>query len=219
MIGASAAMSLADVPFNGPIGCCRVGYTDGEYQLNPSRAQLDDSELDLIVAGTDSAVLMVESEADELSEEVMLGAVMFGHEQSKTVIDEIKAFVAEVGNTRTAWVAPEVDTDLINTVNTDCEAGVSDAYKISDKLERLNKLDDIKAALIAKHTAAEDAKWSASDLSDAFYKLEKKVVRESVIAGNPRIDGRDTTTVRPLHIRTGVLERTHGSALFTRGET
>ena len=219
MIGASAAMSLADVPFNGPIGCCRVGYTDGEYQLNPSRVQLDDSELDLIVAGTDSAVLMVESEADELSEEVMLGAVMFGHEQSKTVIDEIKAFVAEVGNTRTAWVAPEVDTDLINTVNTDCEAGVSDTYKISDKLERLNKLDDIKAALIAKHTAAEDAKWSASDLSDAFYKLEKKVVRESVIAGNPRIDGRDTTTVRPLHIRTGVLERTHGSALFTRGET
>ena len=219
MIGASAAMSLADVPFNGPIGCCRVGYADGEYQLNPNREQLDESELDLIVAGTDTAVLMVESEADELSEEVMLGAVMFGHEQSQIVINEINAFTAEVGNTRTEWLAPEVDTDLINTVSTDCETDVSDAYKISDKLERLNKLDDIKAALIEKHTSAEDAKWSDAELSDAFYKLEKKVVRESIIAGNPRIDGRDTTTVRPLHIRTGVLERTHGSALFTRGET
>ncbi len=219
MIGASAAMSLADVPFNGPVGCCRVGYTDGEYQLNPSREQLDESELDLIVAGTDTAVLMVESEADELSEDVMLGAVMFGHEQSQLLINEINAFVAEVGNTRTEWVAPEVDNDLINTVNGDCEADVSAAYKISDKLERLNKLDDVKAALIEKHTSGDDAKWSDSDLSGAFYKLEKKVVRESVIAGNPRIDGRDTTTVRPLHIRTGVLERTHGSALFTRGET
>lgn len=229
MIGASAAMSLADVPFNGPIGCCRVGYTDGEYQLNPSREQLDESELDLIVAGTASAVLMVESEADELSEEVMLGAVMFGHEQSQIVINEIKAFAAEVGNTRTEWNAPEVDTDLISTVNTDCESDVADAYKISDKLKRLNKLDDIKAALIEKYSsssekgssdkAAEDTKWSDSDLSDAFYKLEKKVVRESIIAGNPRIDGRDTKTVRPLHIRTGILERTHGSALFTRGET
>ncbi|MBE9527356.1 MAG: polyribonucleotide nucleotidyltransferase [Proteobacteria bacterium] len=219
MIGASAAMSLADVPFNGPVGCCRVGYTDGEYQLNPSREQLDESELDLIVAGTDTAVLMVESEADELSEDVMLGAVMFGHEQSQLLINEIKAFVAEVGNTRTEWVAPEVDSDLISTVNGDCEADVSAAYKISDKLERLNKLDDVKAALIEKHASNEDAKWSDSDLSGAFYKLEKKVVRESIIAGNPRIDGRDTTTVRPLHIRTGVLERTHGSALFTRGET
>ncbi|MCU7836802.1 MAG: polyribonucleotide nucleotidyltransferase [gamma proteobacterium symbiont of Taylorina sp.] len=224
MIGASAAMSLADVPFNGPIGCCRVGYTDGEYQLNPSRDQLDESELDLIVAGTDTAVLMVESEADELSEEVMLGAVMFGHEQLQTVVNEINAFAAEVGNTRTEWIAPEVDGDLISTVNGDCEDDVITAYKICDKLERLNKLDDIKAAMIEKHSgssekAAEDAKWSDSDLSGAFYKLEKKVVRESIIAGNPRIDGRDTTTVRPLHIRTGVLERTHGSALFTRGET
>ena len=219
MIGASAAMSLADVPFSGPIGCCRVGYTEGEYQLNPSREQLDESELDLIVAGTESAVLMVESEADELSEDVMLGAVMYGHEQLQTVISEIKAFAAEVGNTRTEWTAPVVDSNLISTVNAECETDVIEAYKVSDKLERLNKLDDIKASLIEQQTAAEDAKWSGSDLSGAFYKLEKKVVRESIIAGNPRIDGRDTTTVRPLHIRTGVLERTHGSALFTRGET
>ncbi|MCU7939321.1 MAG: polyribonucleotide nucleotidyltransferase [gamma proteobacterium symbiont of Bathyaustriella thionipta] len=219
MIGASAAMSLADVPFNGPVGCCRVGYIDGEYALNPSREQLDESELDLIVAGTDTAVLMVESEADELSEDVMLGAVMFGHEQSNIVINEINAFVAEVGNTRSEYIAAAVDEDLINTVNAECEAAVSEAYKVSDKLERLNKLDDIRAALIEKLASADDAKWSDSDLSGAFYKLEKKVVRSSIIAGNPRIDGRDTKTVRPLHIRTGVLERTHGSALFTRGET
>jgi len=219
MIGASAAMSLADVPFNGPIGCCRVGYIDGEYAVNPSREQLDESELDLIVAGTDTAVLMVESEADELSEDIMLGAVMFGHEQSITVINEINAFVAEVANPKTEYVAPAVDEELINTVNTECEASVAEAYKISDKLVRLNKLDDIRAELINKLSSADDAKWSDSELSNAFYKLEKKVVRSSIIAGNPRIDGRDTKTVRPLHIRTGVLERTHGSALFTRGET
>ncbi|RKZ96832.1 MAG: polyribonucleotide nucleotidyltransferase [Gammaproteobacteria bacterium] len=219
MIGASAAMSLADVPFNGPIGCCRVGYIDGEYAVNPSREQLDESELDLIVAGTDTAVLMVESEADELSEDIMLGAVMFGHEQSITVINEINAFVAEVANPKTEYVAPAVDEELVNTVNTECEASVAEAYKISDKLVRLNKLDDIRAELINKLSSADDAKWSDSELSNAFYKLEKKVVRSSIIAGNPRIDGRDTKTVRPLHIRTGVLERTHGSALFTRGET
>ncbi len=220
MIGASAAMTLADVPFNGPIGCCRVGYADGEYQLNPNRDQLDESELDLIVAGTESAVLMVESEADELPEEVMLGAVMYGHEQLQTVITEIKSFTDEVGNnSKTPWVAAEVDADLIAAVNSECQDDVSAAYKISDKLERLNKLDDIRGALIDKHSTSADAKWSDSDLSDAFYKLEKNVVRSSIIDGNPRIDGRDTKTVRPLHIRTGVLERTHGSALFTRGET
>ena len=220
MIGASAAMSLADVPFSGPIGCCRVGYADGEYQLNPNRDQLDESELDLIVAGTESAVLMVESEADELPEEVMLGAVMYGHEQLQTVIKEIIAFTDEVGNnSKTPWVAAEVDADLIAAVNSECQDDVSAAYKISDKLERLNKLDDIRGALIEKHSTSADAKWSDSDLSDAFYKLEKNVVRSSIIDGNPRIDGRDTKTVRPLHIRTGVLERTHGSALFTRGET
>ena len=219
MIGASAAVSLADVPFNGPVGCCRVGYIDGEYALNPTREQLDESELDLIVAGTDSAVLMVESEADELSEDIMLGAVMFGHEQSKTVVDEIKAFVEQVGNAKTDYVAPEVDTDLIDTVAAECETAVTDAYKISDKLERLNTLDDIRSALIEKIAGKENAKWNDNELSGAFSKLEKKVVRGSIIAGNPRIDGRDTKTVRPLHMRTGVLERTHGSALFTRGET
>ena len=219
MIGASAALSLADVPFNGPIGCCRVGYSEGEYQLNPTREQLDESELDLVVAGTDTAVLMVESEADELPEDVMLGAVMYGHEQLQTVINEINEFVKEVGVTRTEWTAPEVDQELVDTVAGECEADVVETYKISDKLERLNKLDDIRNALIEKFASGEDAKWDAAELSNAFYKLEKKVVRGSILAGNPRIDGRDTKTVRPLHIRTGVLERTHGSALFTRGET
>ncbi len=219
MIGASAALSLADVPFNGPIGCCRVGYTDGEYQLNPTREQLDESELDLVVAGTDSAVLMVESEADELPEDVMLGAVMFGHEQLQTVINEINDFTKEVGVSKTQWNAAEVDQDLVSTVTGECEADVVASYQISDKLERLNRLDDIRSALIEKFASAEDAKWDAADISGAFSKLEKKVVRGSIIAGNPRIDGRDTKTVRPLHIRTGVLERTHGSALFTRGET
>ena len=219
MIGASAALSLADVPFNGPIGCCRVGYSEGEYQLNPTREQLDESELDLVVAGTDTAVLMVESEADELPEDVMLGAVMYGHEQLQTVINEINEFVKEVGVTKTEWTAPEVDQELVDTVAGECEADVVETYKISDKLERLNKLDDIRNALIEKFASGEDAKWDAAELSNAFYKLEKKVVRGSILAGNPRIDGRDTKTVRPLHIRTGVLERTHGSALFTRGET
>ncbi len=219
MIGASAALSLADVPFNGPIGCCRVGYSEGEYQLNPTREQLDESELDLVVAGTDTAVLMVESEADELPEDVMLGAVMYGHEQLQTVITEINEFVKEVGVTKTEWTAPEEDQELIQTVASECESAVVETYKISDKLERLNKLDDIRNALIEKFASDEDAKWDAAELSNAFYKLEKKVVRGSIIAGNPRIDGRDTKTVRPLHIRTGVLERTHGSALFTRGET
>ncbi|WP_198264640.1 polyribonucleotide nucleotidyltransferase [sulfur-oxidizing endosymbiont of Gigantopelta aegis] len=219
MIGASAAMSLADVPFNGPIGCCRVGYIDEQYVLNPGREMLDDSELDLVVAGTDTAVLMVESEADELSEEVMLGAVMYGHEQFQTVINEIKAFVAEVGNTRSEYTPAAVDQALVDAVKAECETAVSDAYKISDKLARLNTLDDVRAALIDKLASGDDAKWTDSDVSGAFYKLEKNVVRSSIIAGNPRIDGRDTKTVRPLHIRTGVLERTHGSALFTRGET
>ncbi len=219
MMGASAAMTLADVPFNGPIGCCRVGYTEGEYLLNPTREQLDESELDLIVAGTDTAVLMVESEADELPEDVMLGAVMFGHEQSQTIIHEINAFAEQVGNKKTAWTASEVDENLTNAVNAECEDDVKAAYTISHKLERLNRLDDIRNALIEKHTSAEDGQWSASDLSNAFYKLEKKVVRSNIIAGKPRIDGRDTKTVRPLSMRTGVLERTHGSALFTRGET
>jgi polyribonucleotide nucleotidyltransferase len=219
LIGASAALSISGVPFNGPVGACRVGYIDGAYVLNPGREQLDESELDLVVAGTDSAVLMVESEADELPEDVMLGAVMFGHEQFQSAISAISDFAAKVGNPASDWTAPEVDTDLSDAVKAECETAVTEAYAISDKLKRLNTLDDVRNALIEKLTAEDEPRWNDSELSGAFGKLEKKVVRGSVIAGNPRIDGRDTKTVRPLIMRTGVLPTTHGSALFTRGET
>jgi polyribonucleotide nucleotidyltransferase len=219
LLGASAALSISSVPFNGPAGACRVGYIDGEYVVNPGREQLDESELDLVVAGTESAVLMVESEADELPEDVMLGAVMFGHEQFQVAIKSIKEFAAKVGNPESDWVAPEVDTDLVDAVNAECETAVTAAYAISDKLERLNTLDTIRHALIEKLTAEEEPRWNETELSAAFGKLEKRIVRGSVLAGNPRIDGRDTKTVRPLMMRTGVLPTTHGSALFTRGET
>jgi polyribonucleotide nucleotidyltransferase len=219
LIGASAALSISGVPFNGPVGACRVGYIDGEYVVNPGREQLDESELDLVVAGTESAVLMVESEADELPEDVMLGAVMFGHEQFQIAVKAISEFAAKVGNPESDWTAPEVDNDLVDAVNAECETAVTAAYAISDKLERLNTLDTIRGALIEKITAEDEPRWNDSDLSGAFGKLEKKVVRGSVISGNPRIDGRDTKTVRPLVMRTGVLPTTHGSALFTRGET
>ncbi len=219
LLGASAALSISGVPFNGPVGASRVGYIDGEYVLNPGREQLDESELDLVVAGTDSAVLMVESEADELSEEIMLGAVMFGHDGFQVAIDAIAEFTKKVGNPETDWVAPEVDKDLVDAVNSECQDAVAKAYAISDKLDRLNTLSDIKGNLIEKLTSGDEARWNDGELSGAFGKLEKTVVRGSVIAGNPRIDGRDTKTVRPLVMRTGVLPTTHGSALFTRGET
>jgi len=220
LIGASAALSISGAPFNGPVGACRVGYNDdNEYVLNPGREELDESALDLIVAGTESAVLMVESEADELPEDVMLGAVMFGHEQFQVAINAIKDFAAQVNTPAIEWTAPEVNVELTDAVASECEASVSEAYKISDKLERLNTLDDIRNALIEKIAAEDEPRWNSDELCGAFYKLEKKVVRGSVLAGNPRIDGRDTKTVRPLMMRTGVLPRTHGSALFTRGET
>ena len=220
LLGASAALSISGAPFNGPVGACRVGYNDdGEFVLNPGREELDESALDLIVAGTESAVLMVESEADELPEDVMLGAVMFGHEQFQVAISAIKDFAAQVNTPAIEWTAPEVNVELNEAVANECEASVSDAYKISDKLERLNTLDDIRNALVEKIAAEDEPRWNSDELCGAFYKLEKKVVRGSVLAGNPRIDGRDTKTVRPLVMRTGVLPRTHGSALFTRGET
>jgi len=219
LIGASAALSISGVPFNGPAGACRVGYIDGEYVVNPGREQLDESELDLVVAGTESAVLMVESEADELPEDVMLGAVMFGHEQFQVSIKAINEFAAKVGNADSDWTAPEVDTDLVDAVNAECETAVTEAYAISDKLERLNTLDTVRNGLIEKLTSEDEPRWNESELSGAFGKLEKRIVRGSVLAGNARIDGRDTKTVRPLIMRTGVLPTTHGSALFTRGET
>ncbi len=219
LIGASAAMSISSVPFNGPAGACRVGYIDGEYVLNPGREQLDESELDLVVAGTDSAVLMVESEADELPEDVMLGAVMFGHDGFQVAIKAINDFTAQVGSPVSDWAAAEVDSNLVDAVNAESETAVTAAYAIGDKLERQDKLSALRSEMIEKLTAGDDARWSDSELSGAFSKLEKHIVRGSVLAGNARIDGRDTKTVRPLVMRTGLLPTTHGSALFTRGET
>jgi len=220
MIGTSAALAISGAPFNGPIGAARVGYRDGEYLLNPGMESLKTSDLDLVVAGTDSAVLMVESEANCLSEEVMLGAVMFGHEQMQAVINTIIDFAAEVGNERWEWTAPEKDTALEEAVTEAATAGLTDAYQIAEKLARYGKVDEVRNAAIEKLAAGEGEEgWSADDISGAFSSLEKRIVRGRIIDGHPRIDGRDTSTVRAINVRVGVLPRTHGSALFTRGET
>ena len=217
LIGTSAAMAISGMPFNGPIGAARVGYKDGEYLLNPTKAQLEESDLDLVVAGTANAVLMVESEANCLTEEVMLGSVVFGHEQFQPVITAINEFKAAVNTPEWDWTAPELDEDLLAKVTSASEAQIGDAYTIADKLERQNKLSEIRAAVVAE-LESEDGP-SEADIRGMLSKIEKKIVRGRIIAGEKRIDGRDTATVRPITVRTGVLPRTHGSAVFTRGET
>ena len=218
MIGASAALSLSGAPFQGPIGGARVGYINGEYVLNPSKSQLADSDLDLVVAGTEQAVLMVESEASNLSEEIMLGAVVFGHEQMQVAISAINELAAEAGRPAFDWQPPEVDSDLVAAVAQQGEAKIAEAYLITDKQERYATIGEIKSAVIEAVADAE-SNWSAADVSGEFGRLESRLVRERVLAGEPRIDGRDTKTVRPISVRTGFLPRTHGSASFTRGET
>ncbi|KDD81206.1 polyribonucleotide nucleotidyltransferase [Glaesserella parasuis] len=218
MIGASAALSLSGVPFNGPIGAARVGFIDNQFVLNPTTSEQRLSRLDLVVAGTDKAVLMVESEADILTEEQMLAAVVFGHEQQQVVIENIKEFVKEAGKPRWDWVAPEPNTDLINKVKALAEARLGDAYRITEKQARYEQIDAIKADAIAQLTA-EDETISSGKIVDIITALESQIVRSRIIAGEPRIDGRTVDTVRALDICTGVLPRTHGSALFTRGET
>ncbi len=219
MLGTSAALAASGIPFAGPIGAAQVGYKDGEYILNPSVAQLEESDLDLIVAGTEHAVLMVESEAKELSEEVMLGAVVFGHEQMQSAISAIKEFAAEVGNETWEWTAAEKDTALAKSVADICEADLKDAFSTADKMERQDKIAATKTKLIDALATDEEDAPSESDISNAFKDLEKSIVRSRIIAGEPRIDGRDSTTVRGIKSRVGILPRTHGSALFTRGET
>ncbi len=220
IIGASAAMSLSGAPFAGPLGAARVGYKDGSYILNPSKDELETSDLDLVVAGTDEAVLMVESEAKMLSEEVMLGAVMFGHEQMQVVITAINELKAEVGVTNWEWTAAPVDEALAAKVAEISTAAITDAYQIADKLQRQDAVKAARNAAVEALAVAEGEEgWNASDISDAFGKLEKKVVRGRIISGEKRIDGRNTSDVRQITVRTGVLPRTHGSALFTRGET
>ena len=218
LLGASAALALSGMPFAGPVGGARVGYVNGQYVLNPTAEQLLGSSLDLVVAGTEQAVLMVESEANRLSEEVMLGAVMFGHESMQVAIQAIKELAAEAGKPSWEWSAPEVDPELTAAV-AEHAAALDGAYQISDKQERYALVGDIKAAAIEALSGAEGSKWTADQVSGALAKLESVTVRNRVLDGAPRIDGRDTRTVRPIAVRTGILPRGHGSALFTRGET
>ena len=218
MAGASAAIAISGIPFNGPIGGVRVGYLDGQYVLNPSLTELERSQLNLVVAGTESAVLMVESEAEELSEQVMLDAVIFGHEQMQPVIRAIGELAREAGKPAWEWAPKPEDLDLKDAVGTRC-AGIGDAYRLHDKLERRDRLVQLRAGIIEELTGAEDSQWSGAEVYAAIDDYEKKLVRARVADGEPRIDGRDHRTVREIHNRVGVLPRTHGSALFTRGET
>jgi len=219
MIGASAALAISGMPFAGPISAAKVGYVDGEYVLNPGNAALEDSKLELVVAGTRDAVLMVESEAEGLSEEIMLGAVMFGHEHMQVAIDTINELAAEVGKPAWEWQAPEADEELAAAVAGAAEGALADAYRITDKQERQAAVSAAKDAAVEALAGGDDARWSADDVKAAASKLEKSIVRGRVIKGEPRIDGRDHKTVRPIDVEVGVLPRAHGSAIFTRGET
>ncbi len=219
MLGASAALALSGVPFQGPIGAAKVGYKDGQYILNPTNAQLKQSQLDLVVAGTAEAVLMVESEAQALPEDVMLGAVVFGHEQMQTAIRAINELKAEAGKPAWDWKPAATNAELEAALSSQVEAALNDAYKITEKQARRNRIQEIREGAIASLAGAEGAAFTADQVAKAFGDLEYNIVRRRVLAGEPRIDGRDMKTVRPISIRTGVLPRTHGSALFTRGET
>jgi polyribonucleotide nucleotidyltransferase len=219
MIGASAALALSGMPFAGPIGAAKVGYSNEQYILNPGLAELENSNLELVVAGTKDAVLMVESEADCLSEDIMLGAVMFGHEQLQAAITAIEELAAEAAKPAWDWEAPAEDLDLASAVAAQAEASLTEAYQVTDKQERQSAVGDIKAAATEALAGDENSQWSADDVKGALYKLEKSIVRNRVIAGDPRIDGRDHKTVRPIDVKVGMLPRAHGSAIFTRGET
>ena len=218
MIGAAAALAVSGIPFNGPLGGARVGYIDGQYVLNPTKTQLESSALDLVVAGTESAVLMVESEASELPEEVMLGSVMFGHEKIQTALGLIKELQADAGKEAWDWTAPEKDTALYDSVKANAYEGITSAYAISDKVERLEALGTVRDAAV-EALENDETGVSAEDVRGVFSKLEKELVRGKIIAGDPRIDGRSTADVRNVTVETTLLPRVHGSALFTRGET
>ncbi|WP_431224022.1 polyribonucleotide nucleotidyltransferase [Serratia sp. L9] len=218
MIGASAALSLSGIPFNGPIGCARVGYINDQYVLNPTTDELKESRLDLVVAGTAGAVLMVESEADVLSEDQMLGAVVFGHDQQQVVIENINALVAEAGKPKWDWQPAAINEALHARVAELAESRLGDAYHITEKQERYTQVDAIKDSVV-EALLAQDETLDASEIKDILGSVEKNVVRSRVLRGEPRIDGREKDMIRGLDVRTGVLPRTHGSALFTRGET
>ena len=219
LLGASAALALSGIPFNGPIGAARVGYKDGKYLLNPPAKELIDSSLNLVVAGTQAAVLMVESEARGLSEEVMLGAVVYGHERMQLAISAIRELAAQAGKPRWAWQPDPHNAELTNAVALHAQAAVTQAYAITEKLQRRNRLSEVKTQTQAALSAGDAPKWSAEQVEGHLFKLESNIVRQRILNGEPRIDGRDAVTVRPITVRVGVLPRTHGSALFTRGET
>ncbi|MDP2253258.1 MAG: polyribonucleotide nucleotidyltransferase, partial [Thiobacillus sp.] len=219
LIGASAALSLSGLPFDGPVGAARVGFINGEYVLNPTNSELKDSALNLVVAGTETAVLMVESEAMELPEDIMLGAVMFGHTQMQAAINAINELADEAGADAWDWQPVAEDTALVERLKALAEDGLQQAYNIKQKQARMSAIDEMRNKAFAELITADMDTVAANAVKDAFHRVEASVVRNRILSGQPRIDGRDTRTVRPITIRTGVLPRTHGSALFTRGET
>lgn len=219
LIGSSAALSLSGLPFAGPIGAAKIGYIDGDFVLNPDKSQLLESDLDLVVAGTSEAVLMVESEANILSEDIMLKAVIFGHEQMQLAISAINDLAEEASKPKIEWSPPEEDNELSEAIMQSCSESIKTAYLIKNKQERREKMSSIKDQSIQELLDKHQDKWTSDDLGKAFSALEKRIVRSNVVKEKTRIDGRDSTTVRPIDVKIGVLERTHGSALFTRGET
>ncbi|MGQ7959435.1 polyribonucleotide nucleotidyltransferase [Pseudomonas sp. SP16.1] len=220
MIGTSAALAVSGIPFNGPIGAARVAFhPDTGYLLNPNYEQLKASSLDMVVAGTETAVLMVESEAQELTEDQMLGAVLFAHQEFQAVIQAVKEFAAEAGKPAWNWQAPAANTPLLDAIRSQFGEAISQAYTITIKQQRYNRLDELRDQVVAALAGEGEGKFAADEVKAAFGEIEYRTVRENIVNGKPRIDGRDTRTVRPLKIEVGVLDKTHGSALFTRGET
>jgi polyribonucleotide nucleotidyltransferase len=218
LIGASAALAISGIPFNGPIGAARVGYINGQYVLNPTKAQMAESQMDLVVAGTEAAVLMVESEAQQLSEEIMLGGVVFGHEQGNVAINAIHELVRDAGKPAWDWSAPAKDEAFIAKVSALAEGPLREAYQIRSKQARTQATRAVSTATAAA-LEGDGVAFDKVDLDNILFEIEARIVRSQILAGEPRIDGRDTRTVRPIEIRNGVLPRVHGSALFTRGET
>ncbi|WP_457442231.1 polyribonucleotide nucleotidyltransferase [Roseateles sp. P5_E4] len=218
LIGTSAALAISGIPFNGPIGAARVGYVNGEYVLNPSKSELANSQMDLVVAGTQAAVLMVESEASGLSEEIMLGAVVYGHEQGNVAIAAINDLVRDAGKPTWTWTAPAKDEAFIAKVNGLAEGPLREAYQIRSKQARTQACRSVTSSVFAA-LKGEGVEFDKVEVEGLLFEIEARIVRSQILAGEPRIDGRDTRTVRPIEIRNGILPRTHGSALFTRGET
>ena len=218
-IAASAAVAISGLPFNGPLGAARVGFIDGQYCINPTRTELEESDLDMVIAGSDAAVIMVESEAKELSEDQMLGGILFAQQEMQGVIEAIKEMAKDVGKPTFEYEPKVLDADLLTSVEESYSEAIADSYKLQDKQERVQSLNVVKDTIVKSMISEDEDSPKKSDLMDAVKKIEKKIVRTKLIKGEARIDGRDLDTVRPIFVETGVLKNTHGSALFTRGET